>query len=196
MSPRTSRRLLLGSVGAAATVGLSYRLRNQETAPPPPLAGSGSVSTQVFQEPPPNVLSQQERATLQALQSRMLPSVDGSPSSTTVGATVYLERLIEKDILDIPVKKRLLQGLARLDTLSIEHQTKRFSELSAPEQDAIIREIYTENNDGEEFYNAVLDYSLEAFLGAPSHGGNPRGMVWAWIGFPRGSIGPWQGNHE
>jgi hypothetical protein len=192
MSPRASRRLLLGSLGATALAGVALRLCREDGRTPrsadapgrkgaPPDGARGQIS---------GVLPERAREALEALQARMLPSIEGSPSAAAVGAGPYLERLIARDVMDPSVKRRLLGGLARLDELAVRRGARRFAALPAPEQDAVVQEVYGESSDGQEFYDATLDFTLEAFLGAPAHGGNPEGMVWAWLGLPLEGVAP------
>lgn len=192
MSQRPSRRLLLGSLGAAALTGVALRLYREDGRTPRAAnaPGRGGAPSDGARGQIPGVLSKHAREALEALQARMLPSVEGSPSAAAVGAGPYLERLIAMDMVDPLVRRRLLGGLARLDALAVRRGGRRFAALPAPEQDAVIRTVYAESSDGQEFYDATLDFTLEAFLGAPVHGGNPQGVVWAWLGLPREGVVP------
>jgi hypothetical protein len=191
-SRELSRRALLLAGGGAAAFALTRRYR---VAPAPTAAVvAPSPGPQVIAPaPPPSVFSDGERRTLEAAQELLLPSAVGSPGAREVHATGYLEReLASGDILP-STRERVLRGAARLDRLAVASGVPAFFALAEERRREALR-AFEDEDAGPEWFETMLDFTLEAFLGDPIHGGNPRGMVWSWLGhrpgFPRPGEGP------
>jgi gluconate 2-dehydrogenase gamma chain len=69
-----------------------------------------------------------------------------------------------------------------------ERGNKEFVALSERERERVLRD-FEDTHEGDLWLTLVLGYTLEAYVGDPSYGGNPDEVVWRWLGhrpgFPR-----------
>ena len=175
--PRLSRRVALT---ALAGVGIAaFWLRR---------ASRGSVGLS-------RALSPHERATLEQAQERLLPSDAAGPGAEDVRAIGYLDRVLQDP--RTPVKEAFFfrKGVATLDRRARKIGVTNFIALPGNSQDATLRDFAT-TPEGRWWMQTLLAYTLEAFLGDPTHGANPQGAVWAWAehrpGWPRPERAGWQ----
>ena len=133
----------------------------------------------------PNLFSADERLLLNQVQEHLLPSELNSPGARDVRATRYLEiALTGKDIdeRDLP---RIKKGIETLRVLLKKRGVTYFSQLTVQQREKLLREIEGTGN-GEVWLRLILGYTLEAYVGDPSYGGNTDGIVWAWLGHTPG----------
>ena len=81
-------------------------------------------------------------------------------------------------------------AIAAIDSHAREKfENKKFSELSAEDQDAILKgleegKIELKGTDGKTFFELFLQNTVEGYFGDPVYGGNRDMMAWKMIGFP------------
>ena len=124
--------------------------------------------------------------TLSAAIKRIIPE-DDYPDGWQAGAGDYILRLLAGDCASfVPLYR---QGLAGLDAEAKAAHTRAFAELSAGEQDVILRKV----EKGEvathwpvnprEFFDRLVCQSVEGFYGDPGNGGNRNEVAWRMVGF-------------
>ncbi|MFK0033594.1 gluconate 2-dehydrogenase subunit 3 family protein [Pseudomonas monteilii] len=90
----------------------------------------------------------------------------------------------------LPPRDILRVGISALNAwCQKEHAGKRFSELSAPEQDDILKrveagEIKTEGVPAKVFFTHLLNETLYGFFADPQYGGNKDMVGWKLVGYP------------
>ena len=180
----TRRALLVGSASVASALALASVLRREREA----TGGAAPVpSPSAAPDVAPRFLSPHAFATLEAVQARLLPSVDGSPSAEDVGAARYVDAVLARGELDPPVSEAIVRGLADLDDVARAAGFADFLAQTDVARDASILALWSRGERGEAFYDQVLAVTLEALLGDPSHGGNPAGIAWRWLGLAPGA---------
>ncbi|MGF6396117.1 gluconate 2-dehydrogenase subunit 3 family protein [Pseudomonas plecoglossicida] len=90
----------------------------------------------------------------------------------------------------LPPRDILRVGMAGLDAWTRkEFSGKRFSELAADQQDAVLKkleagEIKTEGVPGKVFFTHLLNETLYGFFSDPQYGGNKDMVGWKMVGYP------------
>jgi hypothetical protein len=125
------------------------------------------------------------------LESALALILPGSPGGATgasdVLAAAYVDGVLARGELDPDARVDLERGLARLDELARGRGAASFAALDEPAQDAVVSVVVAQ--DGA-WFDAVIDVLMEALVGDPSHGGNPGGVGWAWLGIEPGVGAP------
>ena len=127
-------------------------------------------------------------AVVAAVQDHLLPSEPGAPGAREIHGLGYLRLALDDPKLDPAERELVCAGVAELDTLCRERHAKGFADLDAAQREAALRRI-EQSPTGTAWLAEMLDFLMEALLGDPSHGGNPGGIGWQWLGvtpgFPR-----------
>ncbi|MBB6635072.1 gluconate 2-dehydrogenase subunit 3 family protein [Cohnella thailandensis] len=129
-------------------------------------------------------------ALLEAVADRFIP-MDAWPSASEGGVLSYLERRAAED--PDAWAERIEPGLRELEARASNTHGRRFAELSAEEQDGLLREIEGgQAPEGAEsprpFFDALLNLVAEGYYGSPEAGGNPEKKSWDMIGFRPGVL--------
>jgi gluconate 2-dehydrogenase gamma chain len=166
-----SRREMLKRAAAAGAVA---------TVPPQILAQTSSA------EPYINLTAAQA-ATLEALVARLIPSDANGPGALEAGAARYIDGALGSALAGS--RDTYVAGLAALDAHAERVAARRFAELGAASQDAVLRDL--EGNvaagftpDSLTFFNLVLQHTLEGTFGDPHYGGNRDFVGWELLGYP------------
>jgi len=153
-----------------------------------------------------------EATAVEAIIDRLIPQDDLGAGGKAAGCAVYIDRLLAGPFgesrqlyMKPPFAKALPQqgpqspieptaryrsGLAALDTYCrANFGQKRFAELTAEQQDALLhgleeKKIELPNIDGYEFFEQILQHTIEGFFADPIYGGNRDMVSWKLIGFP------------
>ena len=129
--------------------------------------------------------------TLAAVQEVLFPAGENIPGASDIGATVYLYNAIENPNADGEDKDFIFRGIGWLDELTRDQHKKTFVQLSAIQQDDIIRQI-VKSRAGRNWVSMLLTYTLEALLADPVYGGNKNKAGWEWLqhqpGYPAPSV--------
>jgi gluconate 2-dehydrogenase gamma chain len=147
---------------------------------------------------PPHVLAQAsaelyvnltstEAATLEAFVARLIPSDASGPGALEAGATRYIDVALGGALAGL--RADYVVGLAALDAHAERTVGRKFAELEAVEQDAILSDL--ERNtaagftpDSQTFFNLVLGHTLEGTFCDPRYKGNRDFVGWELLGYP------------
>lgn len=125
-----------------------------------------------------NVLSREQAAVLDAMASRILPSIDGRPGAREAGAVYFIDRAL--DTFNASQKDAYAAGVADLDYRAAEVWKGRggFSALAPERQDTLLVAI-----ERSRFFEAVRFDTIVGTFALPSWGGNRDHAGWRLIGF-------------
>lgn len=129
-------------------------------------------------------------ALLEAAAARIFPTT-ATPGATEAGAVDYIKRLLAEAYPELmPLYRSGCRALNR-------HAKRRFGasflSISATEQDAVLADFeagrVADFRRAAEFFEMLLNHTMEGVLGEPQYGGN-RGLVgWRLVGFPGHQFG-------
>jgi len=137
----------------------------------------------------PAVLSIAEWKCLEALTARVIPT-DHQPGAREAHCVNFIDKaLAHEDAAAVPLYKG---GLAALDGVAIARFEKKFGDLEAEPQDAILRDIDAgtaaewklEQLPSPLFFETARQHTIMAFLADPSYGGNRDYAGWKVSGYP------------
>jgi gluconate 2-dehydrogenase gamma chain len=115
---------------------------------------------------------------------RLLPR-DQDPGALDANVPEYIDRMLQAPELS-QQRDHMIAGLEALDRRSrAAYQGLSFAKLPAEYQDALLQELKdSKPSSGEaRFFELLMVFTLEGFLGDPSYGGNKDRVGWALIGF-------------
>ena len=125
-----------------------------------------------------------------AVQEHLLPSEPGIPGAREVNATGFLRMVMADPHFDSSDREFMERGVVELEEVCRARYSKSFLGLGSKEREAALRRL-EQNHSGRGWLAEILEFMMEALLGDPSHGGNPAGIGWKWLGiqpgFPRPS---------
>lgn len=135
-------------------------------------------------------LSSELRPALEAVANRMIPG-DAWPSAADGGVLAYLHRHAGEDAA--AWRDWIEPGLWALDEEAAALKQRPFSELTAEEQDELLRELEHERLRSfpvsqKTFFSILLNLVIEGYYGSPSAGGNRDGKSWDMVGFRPGPV--------
>ena len=155
-----------------------------------------------------------EAATVEAIVDRLIPVDDLSPGGKDSGCAIYIdrqlagafgkaERLYMKPPFmpglptqgyqgDLPPAGRYRLGLSALNDYTRAVYKRRFTQLTPAQQDAVLAgmdggKIALKLKPGfstKEFFELMLQNTMEGFFADPLYGGNRNMASWKMIGFP------------
>jgi len=142
-------------------------------------------------EPTTGLTSAQWRA-VAAVQEHLLPPEAGTPGAREVNALGFLRLVMADPRLDSKDRKLIEVGVVELEEACRALYSKTFVELGGKQREAALRRL-EQSHSGRGWLFEMLEFLMEALLGDPSHGGNPGGVGWKWLGiapgFPRPRVG-------
>jgi gluconate 2-dehydrogenase gamma chain len=132
-------------------------------------------------------LSAAEAETLEALTARLIPSDANGPGALEAQAARYIDRALGGALASSHDAYR--SGLAAVDAYARMSKGSLFAQLSAADQDAILRDM--EGNaasgfvpDAATFFNLVRAHTIQGTFCDPYYGGNTDFVGWDLIGYP------------
>ena len=129
------------------------------------------------------MLSSTERATLEAIAERLIPTDELGPGAVDAGAVVYIERA-----LDGPHAKHAdayAAGIAAVDGAAATRHGSAFAELDASAQDEILASFEQSSQRSErDFFELARSHVLEGMFGDPAWGGNVDHAGWRLLDYP------------
>jgi gluconate 2-dehydrogenase gamma chain len=208
----TTRRHLLASTAALAMSGLgsdAFGRTYRGALPWEP----NSVDPPVAVRPGPWLyFTANEAAVVEAIADRLIPADESGPGGKLAGCAVFIDRQLAGSYGDSrrlymrpPFAKGLpTQGAQSPNAPKTQYRTslaaldaycrqtfsgKGFAALSAPEQDQVLvgldkNEIKLGEASGKEFFELILQNTMEGFFADPIYGGNRDMAGWRLIGFP------------
>ena len=165
----TRRQVLVGFFGlAAGGVGLGFALRGRKApaaAPRPQLPF------------PPA-----ETKTLLAAFEHALPG------ALEAGVPDHVAWWMAKDRYFQGFVQEFQEGAMQRDRGANKLHQKPFAECASEQKDAVFKQfqhgdVVAPNFDGRRFFEKMVTFTLEGFLGDPKYGGNRNQVGWKFIGF-------------
>jgi gluconate 2-dehydrogenase gamma chain len=121
-------------------------------------------------------LTQLQADVVDALASRILPSVDGRPGAREAGALYFIDRALAT--FNTSQRSLYVAGIADLDQRAQTRANVGFAALTPTQQDDVIREIET-----TPFFQAARFDTIVGTLALPVWGGNRDYLGWRLLGF-------------
>jgi gluconate 2-dehydrogenase gamma chain len=166
-------------------------------------------STQAYS---PRYFNGEEWVFLLAACERLIPADENGPGAVELGVPEFIDREIDGPFghaanwymqgpfvsalpefgyqSPLPPRAVYRAGIAAVDAHCRKmFGNKSFSELPAPQQDAVLTDLEKgtldfENVSGKSFFGFLLQNTKEGYLADPIHGGNKNMGSWKMIGFP------------
>ena len=154
----------------------------------------------------------EETAAVEAIVDRLIPPDESGPGGKEAGCAVFIDRQLAGSFGDsrrlymaapfaigtpsqgpqspILPKERYRTSLAGLDEYcKATFAGKSFAGLEARQQDQVLSgleqgEIQLKDISGKEFFETILQNTMEGFFADPIYGGNRNMVGWKLIGFP------------
>ena len=175
-----SRRELLGR---AATIGVVLAL---------PAAGTATLGDPSAAAAAPTTLSGTQKALLDAVIDRLVPSDATGPSGTQIGVAAYIERGLSGGLMGglkatAPLYKA---GLPAIDAYSQSAYGAPFLSLSAADQDKVLADIEVGKPttgfvpDAATFFATLHEHTVQGMFCDPIYGGNKNFAGWDLVGYP------------
>ena len=130
-----------------------------------------------------------EAATVNAMCERIIPA-DEDPGAAWAGVVEFIDRKLAG-------YHRRYQSLYRAGLKGVSESCvtlfhKEFIDLSNAQQDELLRKLESNQAPGAvwsqvsagDFFNRVVEHTLEGFYGGPRHGGNRDAVSWHMLGLP------------
>jgi gluconate 2-dehydrogenase gamma chain len=134
-----------------------------------------------------------EAATIDALCERIIPA-DQDPGASWAGVVQFIDsKLASYYRRHQQLYRRGLQGV---------HEScftlfgKAFVELTPAQQDELLAKLESNRAPGDtwkqvsagDFFNRLVDHTLQGFYGGPRHGGNRDAVSWQMLGLPTAPV--------
>ena len=166
----TRRQLLVGFFGLAASgVGLRFALRGRSAA-------TAAAARVALPFPP------QETKTLLAAFEQALPG------AVDAGVQDHIAWWLTKDRYFSGFAKEFQEGAGYLDHVANLLHKKTFVECTGEQKDAVFKQFQSggfraQGFEGARFFEHLVTFTLEGYLGDPRYGGNRDQVGWKFIGF-------------
>ena len=130
-----------------------------------------------------------EAATVDALCERIIPA-DEDPGAAWSGVVEFIDRkLVGYHRRDQSLYRSGLQGVSESGLTMFGRD---FIGLASAQQDELIRKLESNQAPGavwsrvsaRDFFNRLVEHTLEGFYGGPRHGGNRDAVSWRMLGLP------------
>ena len=134
-----------------------------------------------------------EAETIVALCERIIPA-DRDPGAAWAGVVYFIDRKLGGYLHRYQHLYRLgIQGVNECSQLLFG---KPFVGLTSSQQDELLRKLESSQAPGEiwkqvsatEFFNLLVDHTLQGFYGGPRHGGNRDAASWRMLGLPTAPV--------
>ena len=175
---RLSRRRFVSSVAAAPVIGLAACKPRR----PPPVPSCG---VELRSRAHARVLKPEEWDILETACARIIPT-DADPGATEAGVVNYIDAQLS--LSHFAVFQRLfVAGLRKTDLLARRRTGQPFVKAPPAEQDRVLAELQRgvpldRRRDSRQFFQLLLTFTLEGFLGDPIYGGNRNRVGWRLVG--------------
>ncbi len=158
----TRRQMMVGLLGLGAGAGLPVKLAARVRA-------SGSP------------FEADRRRALSAAAERVLPG------AVEAGVPEYIDYWMAREPFSHLVEPLLRIGAVHLDRIAGQEHSRAFADCKPGQQDAILKrfqagELKLKKFDGRQFFEHLVRFTLEGFLGDPKYGGNRDLVGWKFIG--------------
>lgn len=126
---------------------------------------------------PAGVLSAADAATLAGICARIIPTDESGPGAAEAHAAEYIDRALGGWLA--PSRDAYTAGLAAIDDAARARAGRRFVELNAAGQDAVLATL-----DQTPFFALVRAHTIQGTFCDPVYGGNANFVGWDLIGYP------------
>jgi gluconate 2-dehydrogenase gamma chain len=137
-------------------------------------------------------ISEAQGGTLRTLVDRLIPADELGAGALEAGVLEYLRAELEGELSEYaPIYE---SGLATLDAVSHETYGSAFASLTPARQDMLL--VAASSPDGTltaalgEFFQVVLNHTIDGFLCDPTRGGNRDSLGWKLIGYTGPNLAP------
>jgi gluconate 2-dehydrogenase gamma chain len=134
-------------------------------------------------------LSAVEADVLEAVVERLIPSDGNGPGAREARVVHYIDRALGGALASS--RPAYAAGLAALDHHSQSSRGRRFAQLSASDQDAVLTEVEAGSvppgvfaGSPTQFFTMVLNHTRQGMFGDPYYGGNANFAGWELLGYP------------
>ena len=152
------------------------------------------LAAPLFQLPPfweasHRYLPDSEAATVNAMCERIIPA-DEDPGAAWAGVVEFIDRKLAG--YHRRYQSLYRSGLKGVSESCVTLFNKEFIDLSNAQQDELLRKLESNQAPGavwsqvsaSDFFNRVVEHTLEGFYGGPRHGGNRDAVSWRMLGLP------------
>jgi gluconate 2-dehydrogenase gamma chain len=130
-----------------------------------------------------------EAATVNAMCERIIPA-DAEPGAAWAGVIEFIDRKLDGD--DSRYQSLYRTGLKGVSESCSILFKKEFIDLSMAQQDEMLCRLEANQAPGviwgqvsaRDFFNRVVEHTMEGFYGGPRHGGNRDAVSWRMLGLP------------
>lgn len=130
-------------------------------------------------------LTDQEARTLSSLCGQIIPE-DRDPGAVSAGVVNYIDIQLSSRLKALKATYR--RGIAELNDHSVQKYGGSFRALSDQQQlqflTSIDRDQEWNGSFLREFFQIVIDHTMQGFYGDPRHGGNRNRVSWAMLRLP------------
>ncbi|CAJ0681264.1 hypothetical protein R82526_01148 [Ralstonia mannitolilytica] len=206
------RRRLLKALGITLPVSTAVFADAQRPSAPAAAQAAAPTPAPDAAEHVSLFFNADERAAVDAIVARLIPADELGPGAKEAGVTTFLDRQLAGMFgqganfyrhgpfqqgtpeqgyqLALTPAECYRLGLAGLDRMcASRYGGRRFAQLDAATQDAVLREAEAGKLDlgavpSAVFFQALLDGAIEGFFSDPVYGGNRNMVGWKLVGFP------------
>jgi len=179
-----SRRSLfkqLGLAGVATTIS-GTSLAPSAAAPSPPPASAQLPAREALE-----TLTAAEADALEAIVARLIPTDENGPGATEARAAHYSDRALAGPLASS--RAAYAMGLAAIDEYAQRSKGALFSNLSAEDQDAVLRDMEKNIATGfspssSVFFELIRTHTIQGTFCDPYYGVNANFVGWDLIGYP------------
>jgi gluconate 2-dehydrogenase gamma chain len=147
-----------------------------------------------------------ESATIVALCERIIPA-DADPGASWAGVVQFIDRQLAGYYHRYQQLYRI--GLQGIHQSSLALYNQPFVELSDVQQDELLHKLESNQAPGDlwkqvsaaEFFDRLVDHTIQGFYGGPRHGGNRDAVSWHMLNLPTAPVrsrrpltAPWSTN--
>jgi gluconate 2-dehydrogenase gamma chain len=176
-----SRRALLtgaAALGVGAVIPVDALFRRASGSLPQSAAGAADAL---------ETLTAGEGATLEAITARLIPSDESGPGAREAQAARYIDRALGGALTD--ARETYRRGLAAVDAYARASRGAPFAQLSAADQDAVLRDLEANkatgfDGDAAAFFNLVRAHTIQGTFSDPFYGGNANFVGWDLVAYP------------
>ena len=129
-----------------------------------------------------------QAAVVEAAAARIIPGNENDPGAREAGVVDYIDRALAGVYADHQGVYR--RGISAMDSYAGRKFRKSFIELTEVQQDQVLQDMEegkaTEftHPSALEFFNLLLQHTIEGMFSDPVYGGNRDAVGWKLIGFP------------
>jgi gluconate 2-dehydrogenase gamma chain len=212
MSEQPDRRAFLKKVAALGTVGATSMVPGTAAADPQvapaPAAAQASPATTPHAY---TLLSPPEAAFVEAAVDRLIPADDLTPGGTDCGVATFIDRQLagawgsgDRLYMQGPWQKGtpgqgyqlpmtpaefIRAAIAATNAYCRKTYQKEFDRLTRAQQVELLQQldggkVALDPLSSQQFFNLLLDLTMQGFFADPVYGGNRDKVAWRMIGFP------------